>query len=61
MSEKDNHITARVDPNMKQAAIEHAEKIERHKTWVYAKAFELGLPEVLKRYPAPKSAKTRAA
>jgi predicted transcriptional regulator len=55
--EKDGHITTRVDPELKKKGIEHAKNIERKKAWVFARAIELGLPEVFKQYPAPKRAR----
>ena len=54
---KDGHVTTRIDPALKKTGVEFAQQSERTKAWVFAKAIELGLPEVMKLYPPPKEAK----
>ena len=56
--ENDGHITTRVDPALKKTGVTFAKQTERTKAWVFAKAIELGLPEVMKLYPPPKKPKT---
>jgi hypothetical protein len=59
--ETNNHITTRVDPEIKRQGVDFAQRIERKKAWVFAKAIELGLPLVIKQYTPSQSTKKRAA
>lgn len=49
-NENSNHITTRVDLEVKKAGVELAQRIERKPAWIFAKAIELGLPIVAKQY-----------
>lgn len=48
--ENSNHVTTRVDPEIKKQGVDFAELAERKPAWVFAKAIELGLPLVIKQY-----------
>lgn len=56
-----NHVTTRVKPEIKKTGCDFATKIERKKSWVFAKAIELGLPMVIAQYGPGESPNKKAA
>ena len=58
---KDGHITTRIDPELKETGRTFAAQAERTPAWVFAKAIEFGLPEVIKRYSPSRARKSSKA
>lgn len=53
-----NHVSTRVDLELKRRGLEYSRAADRSPSWVWAKAIEMGLTEVIRRYPpAPKRSK----